>query len=810
MTSRPMRNSNRRDGQSARALIALLILAAAATSQAQDNGNNRYDPNANSLVSPDEQAVETIAHVRDLIGQGEYDRAVRVAQAVITSTETGLVPGDGDGCFVSAALRMAETLRSDPNAVRAYRGAYGVPAGQALQAALSARDADELHRVSTTWPITLKARKASAVRATLLMDAGRFDAAGLALEDLARNRPDPNVLTKLVVAWHLAEDSEAARRALGRLRRSFPDATLVLGGKSRNSVDFAADLLAGRMETDSPSRRGWPGIAAVSGGTEPMPPAPDNLDLLWTHTGVPGPKTEIKLPADAPKDERKRRWALIRLRARAPSEMPLLAYTDWLRYVTPQSLLAGSHVAYGYRRSLGGPLPAEYIFQGGPHPAVEGEKVIVRTDRGLTGLDLKTGRIAWRSEELPFLRDLDIEDWREFFRYGARSMRDTWQYGVTVSQGRAFIVGRFLPESIFLDRAARKNEKRQAELKNDGSVLAAFSVRDGKQLWSVGLTARSDDPMLSRCLFMGPPAVHGGKVYAVALYLGDYAMVCLDAETGRLLWRTPILRGRNTLTIQIGKRSFLTTRQKDWASPPVVRGDRVYMLASGAAGSFDAITGRPLWAYQYPRGRPVRRHGSIFNPASRRGKDPSNPPLVIGERLVIYPADGNGVTALSAADGKLLWHRDDATRKYLVPAGDGRVILAGPDLVELSVESGKVTRQQKDVLVIGRPAVTEGELLVGGWSKLLRLSLDTWKIRTTEVPDRGMLGNTISGGGRLISVNPAGLSAYGDRNPQRNRAKENGRGVQKQVRQKEDAATGAEEAGSAKESLEAMDTSTSR
>jgi outer membrane protein assembly factor BamB len=311
---------------------------------------------------------------------------------------------------------------------------------------------------------------------------------------------------------------------------------------------------------------------------------------------------------------------------------------------------------------------------------------------------------------------------------------------------------------------------------------------------------------------MGPPAVRGGKVYAVALYLGDYAMVCLDAETGRLLWRTPILRGRNRLSIQIGRRSFLNTRQKDWAAPPVVRGDRVYMLASGAAGAFDAITGRPLWAYQYSRGRPSGRHGRVFNPASRRGKDPSNPPLVMGERLVIYPADGNGISALSAADGKLLWHRDDATRKYLVPAGDDRVILAGPDLLEVSVKSGKVTRKQEEVLVIGRPAVTEAELVVGGWGKLLRLSLDSWKIRTSEIPDRGMLGNTISAGGRLISVNAAGLSVYGDRETEPQPAEKETHGAQRDGVEDGDPATGGEKEteAAAEKSPEAAENSTGR
>ena len=117
---------------------------------------------------------------------------------------------------------------------------------------------------------------------------------------------------------------------------------------------------------------------------------------------------------------------------------------------------------------------------------------------------------------------------------------------------------------------------------------------------------------------------------------GSERVLCLDADTGRLLWKHEY-RCRYTISYPAGPR----------ATPTVDEG-LVYSL--GAMGSLlclDAVSGRVLWTRDYRRD-----FGMTMNMWGMAAA-----PLIDGEKLIVLAGGANGacVVALNKRTGKEMW-----------------------------------------------------------------------------------------------------------------------------------------------------------
>jgi outer membrane protein assembly factor BamB len=123
---------------------------------------------------------------------------------------------------------------------------------------------------------------------------------------------------------------------------------------------------------------------------------------------------------------------------------------------------------------------------------------------------------------------------------------------------------------------------------------------------------------------LGSTIVHDGRVYVGTLYVGDFdncGVTCLDAVTGRPLWRT-----RTDGCIK---------------NTPAAAGGRVYVVSLvGTVYCLDAKDGHVVW--KQACGEPAVRW------------DISAPKIADG---VVYVGTGNHFTALSAADGSFVWSK---------------------------------------------------------------------------------------------------------------------------------------------------------
>lgn len=234
------------------------------------------------------------------------------------------------------------------------------------------------------------------------------------------------------------------------------------------------------------------------------------------------------------------------------------------------------------------------------------------------------------------------------------------------------------------------------------------SNRDGKVLgsgspatWPKGLTRKWKVIVGDG---VATPALVGGKLYVFAMQQGNEVLRCLDAATGKVLWqdRYPAQGATGPAS------SFLGPR----ASPAVANGKVVTLGVSGTLSCLDAATGKKLWRKDdfrgavpqfYTSSSPLivnglciaqlggEGNGGIFAYDLATGKERwrwtgdspayGSPTLmtVAGTRLIVTPT-ASKLVAVGAADGKLAWEapigggRGPGSYNAVTPIVDGQTL----------------------------------------------------------------------------------------------------------------------------------------
>jgi len=127
------------------------------------------------------------------------------------------------------------------------------------------------------------------------------------------------------------------------------------------------------------------------------------------------------------------------------------------------------------------------------------------------------------------------------------------------------------------------------EQRKNEEVVAAYDVQTGRELWANSWRERFNSKLMG--LWGGgegprsTPTWHDGLVYALGAR-GE--LRCLDAVTGKLVWRTNILSDAGATNLTWGM-----------AGSPLVAGDAVIVQPGGSNGrsvaAYDRRTGKPLW-----------------------------------------------------------------------------------------------------------------------------------------------------------------------------------------------------------------------
>jgi len=172
----------------------------------------------------------------------------------------------------------------------------------------------------------------------------------------------------------------------------------------------------------------------------------------------------------------------------------------------------------------------------------------------------------------------------------------------------------------------------------DASYVHALSLDGGKKLWSAKVGKPGGDYPGTR----STPTVDGDRVYALGQH-GD--LVCLDAATGKELWRKSFTK------------DFGGKMMSGWgyAESVLVDGDKVICTPGGPKGTIVALdknSGKTVW-----------RTKDFTDSAAYCSIVPAE---IGGVRQYVQMTDAS-VVGVAAADGKVLWRAERKGETAVIP-----------------------------------------------------------------------------------------------------------------------------------------------
>ncbi len=208
----------------------------------------------------------------------------------------------------------------------------------------------------------------------------------------------------------------------------------------------------------------------------------------------------------------------------------------------------------------------------------------------------------------------------------------------------------------------------------------ALQVADGAEVWKVTVNEKPFD-FKGNAWGIGPrstPTVADGRVFALA---GDGELLCCDTN-GQVQWHVNMVNNLGGEVDPIGGGPKVYGWGYCWS--PLVDGDKLICVPGGAGGmvaALDTKTGDVLW-----RSRELTEMATYSSPllASIHG---------VQQYVLLTPL---GVAAVSAEDGKLLWHykRSQPYSDVVIPTPivqENSVYVStgdGCELIEVSMENG--------------------------------------------------------------------------------------------------------------------------
>lgn len=300
-------------------------------------------------------------------------------------------------------------------------------------------------------------------------------------------------------------------------------------------------------------------------------------------------------------------------------------------------------------------------------------------------------------------------------------------------------------------------------LENDGRA-AAISARNGKVHWhrTVGQLAASS------------PAWAGGRVFMVANAGGSAGIAsagagrvwCLDAKTGRVVWRRRLASASESSPLVVGGRVYLGSQDGTIYSLDARSGSiRWRHRAGGPVKSALAISqGRlffgdytgEMWSLRARDGRVLWRTGTSGRAFSRSGNFYATPAVAFGR---VYAGNTDGfVYSFGAANGQLAWRHGTGAYVYAAPAvaavpGMRPAVFAGSysgSFLALDARSGDVLWSHKaGGKISGAASVIGGVVYYSNLAKHTTTGLSARTGRVLWSFSRGAFNPAISDGKRL-------------------------------------------------------------
>jgi outer membrane protein assembly factor BamB len=634
-----------------------------------DNANEPKRPF--TLPAQKNDIAESLADFRRYVQKATWERAFKALEKVQAADPNALT-ASSDGLYMPTRLVIRQALAELPPAGKqAYRLFHDADAKTLFDQARGKDEMEKLRKVFTDFFITSVGDVAADRLGDIYFEQGAMDKAAECWRAVLDWCPESALArVRLLAKTALAEARGGHWEQFAALNREIHQRhageTVVFGGQQVAAAD-ELDAFEKKNRTNQPA-----GVA----------------------DGRPSPK--LQLPAsDAPA------WQF--------------------RIMPSRDASAFAQVGANWGRQTRFPV-AEMV----PAVALDEHRAYLNFLGYLLALDLKTGKLVWRSARFT---DLPQKVQQNQYHYPE-------QYSVVLSGDTLWCVSRDV-----------------AQIGQHGQPfrIGRWEAATGKAGWNSQNIAE-----LQQWNIMGAALPVGDRVYVTAAKTGQGAeshALALQASDGKLLWST-----------------HLGTHQADqsqmWhrrgAQPSLLeRGGKLYIDShAGALIVLETASGAIDWAFGYDSSMPDTNNWynqpSVFTTAA--------PPILVGNTLYFKGMRSDRLYALDISAPKFLWKRSVSESAMLVGIDGDTLYLSGEEVLALDLKTQKLKWASRLPSGTGwiKPLVTADrfyQFTSRGIFDLDQKNGDTVRLfRGSDLDSLG--GILLAAPGRMITVSNLAVTAY--------------------------------------------------
>jgi outer membrane protein assembly factor BamB len=596
------------------ASVILLCLPALALAQTKEQDPDKVsnDNPARPLQMPpaSTEVKEAFDDFERFRRRGAWERALKALYTIPEDQALRFV--DGESGFIIPVARKRRLVLSalPPEGQAAYRLFYDSEAQKLFDGAEGANELKNLERIYSAYFVTSIGDNASDRLGDLYFELGRFDRAAECYLAVLRDRPDTDLAPAVLAV--------KAALALSRAGR-------------RSEFEQLRDELASRYTDDKVSLGGLTG-----------PPGELLRQLLGT--GLTASETET---LDSSAGAQQRGPDL----AGAVEAAWQVRIADTVEAgMTPPELLQWQ------QHSLSAAVPSV---------AIHGRALFANYLGHILAVDLKTGKLLWRSEPFHHIEVPARQD-------STRGI-DPSRYVIAASEEHVWTLSRDLKDPNFMAPFA----------------LICRRADNGEVVWK-----STDLPDYAQLDLVGQPLLAEGKLFLAAKPLQGQQMqglpqqflLAIQPHDGKVLWKTEIG------TFRQGQQFFFYYRRDSSPQPRLAyKAGAVYIDTHvGVLGRLDADTGALEWGFGYKTDPYQSGYRFFFYYEPQEPKGDASQPLASGEAFLIKGAQSDRLYAMDPSRMKVLWDRPITKSSRLLGTINHTLFLGGAELSALDLKTRKL------------------------------------------------------------------------------------------------------------------------
>ena len=697
-------------------------LAAFRVVVAREGPANTPDSPYAALLQPSEEATHLLSRADEAIKREDWKLAIDSLQRIVELAGDHVLSSD-ERRYESARRYAHRRIASLPApGMRAYRLMYDGEASALMSQAVEQHDPAMLRTIIGRFLVTGVGDDAAVTLAGWLIDEGRFSEAAAVLQDVRMFYPDSD-LPPWVVPGRLA----VCAAGMGQRRR--------------------AETILSQLAATRPA------------GTDSDLPTADRVRQIRAFIDRFGPDADRR---------RATHWPMTGGCPSRDGEMhvvepALVEHLPW-RFDLPISEPRegfGAVQSYALERKL---VPFRRIV-------TDGRTLVVKGERELVGLDVDGFLPVWRKSKPsgpvvsldtsgPAYRPVRADQARTDDPLSAnpvvrRLLYDSVGSGVVIAFDMALTV-EWVGEPPGMSRIAVRVRGRRpmavglgnwpaahASGSNRNRVIA-YSLDDGSELWTseVGgpLDPDAEEGSNDDVEFLAVPIPVNDHLVAPCRMNNDLYAVVLDPRTGKQV--------RRIYLCGTSSGGFDSAR----ALEPALA-DGVVFIPSGKGLLFavEVSSWSIRWAVRYES-----------NGGGSAGWLPT-PVVAVADVVLLAPGDAEYLFCFDRGTGETRWQVDRDNFTYVLGATDAHVWLAGEDLQQVGVESGKPLWRFPCGQPTGRGVISGERIYLPTTEGVVAMNAITGDtINVDSSPDSMPLGNLLAWDGSLYSVDLTGVRKFPD------------------------------------------------